>query len=86
VQAKALARLGRLREAELLAAGTLELLARTDVLDEQGEAFAASAEVHALAGAVGKADRAWQAALSAFERKGNVVSAERIRRSITAVR
>ena len=33
-----------------LIAELVELLQGADVLDEQGEAFAASAEVHALAG------------------------------------
>jgi surface antigen len=49
------------------------------VLDEQGEVFAAAAEIHALAGAAADADEAWGRALDAFERKGNVVSAARVR-------
>ena len=84
VRAKALARAGRLREAESLAARTLELLASTDVLDEQAEALAASAEVHALAGATGEAAEDWRAALAVFEQKGNVVSAERVRAASSA--
>jgi DNA-binding SARP family transcriptional activator/tetratricopeptide (TPR) repeat protein len=79
VHAKALARAGRLAEAQALAAETIELLAGTDVLDEQGEVFAAAAEIHALAGAAADADEAWGRALDAFERKGNVVSAARVR-------
>jgi surface antigen len=79
VHAKALARAGRLAEAQALAAETIELLAGTDVLDEQGEVFAAAAEIHALTGAAADADEAWGRALDAFERKGNVVSAARVR-------
>jgi len=45
-----------------------------------GEAYAASAEVHDLAGASAEADRDWQRAADAFERKGNVVSAARVRK------
>jgi tetratricopeptide (TPR) repeat protein len=79
VHAKALSRVGRLAEAQALAAETIELLAATDALGEQGEAFAASAEIHALAGAAADAERDWERALDAFERKGNVVSAARVR-------
>jgi DNA-binding SARP family transcriptional activator len=82
VQAKALARVGRLGEAELVASETLELLAHTDVLDERGEAFVASAEVLALKGADDAAAERWGEALALFEQKGNVVSAERARRSV----
>jgi DNA-binding SARP family transcriptional activator len=79
VQAKALARVGRVAEAQALMAETIELLAATDVLDVLGEAYVASAEVHALAGASAEADRDWQRAVDTFERKGNVVSAARVR-------
>jgi tetratricopeptide (TPR) repeat protein len=82
--AKALARVGRLREAETLAAETLELLAQTDGLDERGEAFVASAEVLALAGAGAEAAERWGQALALFERKGNVISAERVQESLLA--
>jgi tetratricopeptide (TPR) repeat protein len=79
VQAKGLARAGRLAEAQALVAETIELLAATDVVNEEGEAFAASAEIHALAGAAAEAEQDWARALRAFERKGNVVSAARVR-------
>ncbi len=78
VQAKALARGGRFVEAQALAAETIELLTASDVLDEQGEVFAASAEVHVLAGATAEAERDWSRALDLFEQKGNVVSAARV--------
>ena len=57
----------------------VELLQGADVLDEQGEAFAASAEVHALAGMTAEADKAWESARACFERKGNIVSVARVR-------
>jgi tetratricopeptide (TPR) repeat protein len=78
VRAKCLARAGRFDEATTLAAETIALLEQTDVLDEQGEAFATSAEVHALAGRTREAEQAWADAVSLFERKGNVVSAARV--------
>jgi tetratricopeptide (TPR) repeat protein len=78
VQAKAFARAGRFAEAQPLAAETIELLAASDVLDERGEVFAASAEVHVLAGATVEAERDWARALDLFEQKGNVVSAARV--------
>jgi DNA-binding SARP family transcriptional activator/tetratricopeptide (TPR) repeat protein len=79
VQAKALARVGRVAEAKALIAETMERLAEIDVLDVLGEAYVASAEVQAVAGASAEADRDWQSAVDAFERKGNVVSAARVR-------
>jgi DNA-binding SARP family transcriptional activator/tetratricopeptide (TPR) repeat protein len=79
VQAKALARAGRLAEAQALAAETIELLAATDVLYEQGEAFVASAEVRTLAGAAAEAEQDREKAVEVFERKGNAVSAARAR-------
>jgi len=79
VHAKALARAGRLAEAQALAAEVIELLAATGGLDERAEAFAAAAEVHVLAGAAAEADENWARALEVFERKGNVVSAARVR-------
>jgi tetratricopeptide (TPR) repeat protein len=84
VHAKSLARAGRLDDATTLAAETIALLAPSDVLDEQAEALVASAEVHALAGRSGEAEGAWAAAIDAFERKGNVVSAARARASSAA--
>jgi tetratricopeptide (TPR) repeat protein len=78
VRAKCLARAGRFDEATTLAGETIALLEQTDVLDEQGEAFATSAEVHALAGRTREAEQAWADAVSLFERKGNVVSAARV--------
>jgi tetratricopeptide (TPR) repeat protein len=82
VQTKALARLGRLAESESLGTETVELLSSSDVLDERGEAWAALGEALALRDAFEEAGRAWEEAISFFERKGNVVSAERVRGEI----
>ena len=79
VRAKALAQTGELAEAISLASETITLLRETQVLDEQGEAYAALAEVQALAGFAAEADEAWDRALGFFERKGNRVSVARIR-------
>ena len=79
VRAKALAQTGALAEANSLASETITLLRETQVLDEQGEAHAALAEVQALAGFAAEADEAWDRALGFFERKGNRVSEARIR-------
>lgn len=79
VEATALARMGRLSEARLLIDATIDQLESTDAIDEQGQAFLASAEIHALAAdeAAETADLA--SALAAFERKGNLVGAARVR-------
>jgi len=79
VRAKALAQAGELAEAISLASETITLLRETQVLDEQGEAYAALAEVQALAGFATDAEEAWDRALGFFERKGNRVSEARIR-------
>jgi len=85
VQARALARAGRTREARALAAEMIELLEATDALNERAAAFAAAAEVHALAGDAAPAEESWQKAIELFEQKGNVVLAERARRSRAAL-
>ena len=82
VKTKALARLGRLAEAESLGAETIELLSASDVLDERAEVSAACGETLALKGAFDEAGKKWEDAISLFERKGNVVSAERVRGEI----
>jgi tetratricopeptide (TPR) repeat protein len=79
VRTKALARLGRLAEAEPLGAETVELLSSSDVLDERAEVYAALGEVLALGGSFDEAGQTWEEAISLFERKGNAVSAARVR-------
>jgi DNA-binding SARP family transcriptional activator len=79
VVAKSLAQLGAHAEAVALAEEALALLDRTDVLDERGETLVACAEALAASGESVAARHAWEKAISEFERKGNVVSAERAR-------
>jgi tetratricopeptide (TPR) repeat protein len=80
VRAKALAQTGELDQAILHAGETIGLLRETEVLDQQGEAYVALAEVYALGGFGAKAAEAQSAASALFERKGNRASQERIRR------
>ena len=82
VNAKALARLDERAEAARLASELLVLLEHTDVLDELAEALLACAEVLALSGAAAEAIQKRGEALAVFEQKGNVASAERVRRSV----
>jgi len=49
---------------------TIALLEATDVLDEKGEALAASGEVHALAGRMREAERTWTEAVAVVRAKG----------------
>jgi tetratricopeptide (TPR) repeat protein len=85
VRAKALAQTGELDQATSLAGETISLLRKTEVLDQQGEAYAALAEVLALAGFGAEADAARSEARALFERKGNRVSEARIRRTSLAL-
>jgi len=84
VRAKALARVGRGADAAAAAVEAIEFVAGAEALDEQGETFAAAAEVHALAGDAADARAAWERALACFEQKGNVVSAARVRDAASA--
>ena len=77
--AKLLAREGRGDEAERLAREAVDLAARTDLLTHHGEAFLDLAEVLELDGQPAKAETAFRAGLELFERKGDLVSAERTR-------
>jgi tetratricopeptide (TPR) repeat protein len=85
VRAKVLARRGEHAEAERLARQALEICEETDVLNDQGEAFADLAEVLALAGRQNAAAEALEQALSRYERKENVVMAERVRARLAEV-
>ncbi len=86
VKAMALARLGRLVEAELLASETVALLVSTDSLYEQAEAASALGDVLALKGDAEAASESWDEAIALFERKGSTVSAERVRKVLPATR
>lgn len=80
VRAQALTRLGRTDEGLALAEEVVADVAETDALVERAEAFAAHAEALALAGAHDEAALRRDEAIAEFERKGDVVSAARVRR------
>ena len=79
VHGKVLARRGDREEAERLARDAVELGGRTDMLNQQGETYADLGEVLLLVGKPAEAADAFEQALERFERKGNLVSAERMR-------
>jgi DNA-binding SARP family transcriptional activator len=77
--AQALARRGQFDEADRLARQGVELAERTDFLDVHGNALMDLGEVLRLAGRPAEATAAARAALTLYERKGNLVSASRAR-------
>ena len=84
--AKILARQGRGNEAEALAREAVELAASTDFLTHHGGAFLDLAEVLQLNGQPPEAEAALRAGLELYERKGDLVSAERARTRLEQVR
>jgi tetratricopeptide (TPR) repeat protein len=83
--AKILARQGRGDEAEALAREAVELAASTDFLTHHGQAFLDLAEVLLLNRLAEEAESALRAGLELYERKGDLVSAERARVRIEQV-
>jgi tetratricopeptide (TPR) repeat protein len=79
VQAKLLARRGKVEEAEALAREAVSLAAQTDLLTREGDALLDLAEVLRTAGRDEEADAAAREALDRYARKGNAVGAERAR-------
>jgi tetratricopeptide (TPR) repeat protein len=79
VRARILARLGRADEAESLAREGLELASATDYLELNAVALASLAEVLRLAGRDQEAAASLQEANRLYERKGNLVMADRTR-------
>ena len=78
VRAKVLARRGEHAEAERLAREAVAIGEETDMLDAQGDAWADLAEVLlSLAGRPKEAAEALEQALARYERKGNLVLAQR---------
>ncbi|MGZ4409103.1 MAG: tetratricopeptide repeat protein, partial [Gaiellaceae bacterium] len=77
VEAKVLARLGAIDEAEVLARAALDVVARTDALNRHGDALLALAEILRLRGREDDATIRIREALHLYEQKGNVVSASR---------
>ena len=79
VRAKVLARRGAHSEGERLAREAVAIGATADMLNAQADADADLGEVHLLAGKTAEATVALDQALARYERKGNLVMAERIR-------
>jgi class 3 adenylate cyclase len=80
VAAMAAADDGRPDEAERLIGEAVELLEPTDFLEYRGNAFEALAHVEGRAGHADPREAALRRALAEHERKGNVVSAQHIRK------
>jgi tetratricopeptide (TPR) repeat protein len=76
-RAKVLARRGEYPEAQRLAHEAVAIGEKTDLLDDQGEAYADLGVVLSLAGKEDEAARALEQALARYERKGNLVSTRR---------
>ncbi len=79
VRAKVLARRGEHAEAEQLAREAIAIGEATDLLNEQGDGYADLAEVLLLGGKRVDAVAALEQALERYQRKENLVSAERTR-------
>jgi class 3 adenylate cyclase/tetratricopeptide (TPR) repeat protein len=86
VKAKVLARRGEHAEAERLARQAVEISNATDMLNQQGAAYADLAEVLALAGRSEAEAEALEQALARYERKENIVMAERVRARLAELR
>jgi Flp pilus assembly protein TadD len=82
VRALVLASRGEHTEAVQLAREAVTILEPTDSLTEQGQAFADLAEVLAAAGRTDDARTALEQALDRYERKKNLVMAERVREKL----
>jgi hypothetical protein len=87
-QAKAivLAYRGRHCEAEELARAAVAIAETTDVLTDQGDAYADLAELLALGGKAREATAVVHEALDRYDRKGNLVMSQRIRQRLTDTR
>jgi class 3 adenylate cyclase len=77
VRGKVLARRGEHAEAQRLAHEAVTMVADSDLLDPQGDAYADLGEVLILAGRAEDAVAALEQAYERYERKGNIVSAQR---------
>jgi class 3 adenylate cyclase/tetratricopeptide (TPR) repeat protein len=86
VKAKVLARQGDHAEAERLAREAVAIAETTDMLSPQGDAYADLAEVLTLADRNDEAAAALEEAAARFDRKGNIVSAERARVRLAQLR
>jgi predicted negative regulator of RcsB-dependent stress response len=83
-KARVLAHQGEVDEALRLADEAVEIVDRTDYLVWQGDSHEVRGIVLEAAGRGDDAHAAYQEALERYERKGNVVAAERIRARLAA--
>jgi class 3 adenylate cyclase/tetratricopeptide (TPR) repeat protein len=86
LRAKVLARRGQFEQAETLARDAVDRTYRTDYIDDSAQIVGSLAEVLELAGDAAEARACFEEALELYERKGNVVSAARIRERLRALR
>ena len=86
VRAKVLARRSEHDEAERLAREAVAIGEDTDWLDGQGGSFADLADVLLLAGKPGEAAVTLEHALERYERKGNLVKAQRVQARLAELR
>lgn len=85
VRGKLLARRGEIAEADRLAREAIRLSDTTDALNHQARARLDLAQVLGMAGSLGEASAAAEAAIERFERKGNVAGAEGARRVLAGL-
>ena len=83
-RARLLADAGSVQEAEFVAREALAIVELTDLLDLHGDVLLDLAEVQGLAGRDDDARLCVERALGLFERKGNIVSAEKARALLQA--
>jgi tetratricopeptide (TPR) repeat protein len=86
VKGKVLARRGEHAEAERVARQAVATGDESDLIDATGDAYADLAEVLELTGKHAEAASALEQALDRFERKGNLVSAQRVRTRLAKLR
>jgi tetratricopeptide (TPR) repeat protein len=79
LRAKLLAREGRFEEAERLAREGIEVVGRTDYINDAGETYRTLGEVLELAARPEEAKQAYAESARFFEQKGNVVRAGHVR-------
>jgi class 3 adenylate cyclase/tetratricopeptide (TPR) repeat protein len=84
VRAKILARRGEHAEAAHLAREAVVIGAETDALNDEGDAYADLGEVLRLCGTTDEAAAALEQALEHYDRKGNLVMAQRMRDRLAA--
>jgi class 3 adenylate cyclase/tetratricopeptide (TPR) repeat protein len=84
-RARILINRGSLGEAETLAQSAVEMSAGTDDVCMQGDSFATLADVLSAAGRAEEAAAALRQALARYERKGNLVAAQKTVRALAAL-